>query len=74
MKWKAGDKEAEKVVKKNAMRKWHSWFAWYPVEIKGYYYWLEQVERKWIPLTAGFTFELDTGNAWSYRESTLRAG
>jgi len=25
--------------------KWHPWFAWYPVTIKGQFVWLEWVER-----------------------------
>lgn len=24
---------------------WHSWFAWYPVKINGYWVWLERVLR-----------------------------
>jgi hypothetical protein len=25
---------------------WHSWFAWYPIQIKGKLVWLEWVERR----------------------------
>lgn len=28
-----------------AERKWHKWFAWYPVSIGNRRYWLEYVER-----------------------------
>ena len=73
MRWKARDREAEKIAKKRAVRKWHNWFAWYPVKIEGHYYWLTTVERKWTPLTFG-NFGLGTGNTWNYRESALRAG
>lgn len=30
------------------MRYWHSWYAWHPVKVAGYYMWLETVERRWI--------------------------
>ena len=28
------------------LREWHSWFAWFPVEINGEAVWWERVERK----------------------------
>jgi hypothetical protein len=73
MKWKARDKEAEKEKIREAIKKWHNWFAWHPVNIDGYYHWLKTVERKWAPLTLS-NLRLGTGNTWSYRESTLRVG
>lgn len=27
-------------------KKWHTWFAWFPVRIKGTHYWLEPVLRR----------------------------
>lgn len=38
-------------VKEIALRRWHKWFAWYPVRIPKtgkYVYWLEFVQRKKI--------------------------
>lgn len=32
--------------RKDHLTKWHKWFAWYPVKIGKYCYWLEFVERK----------------------------
>jgi hypothetical protein len=28
---------------------WHKWFAWYPVEADGRFYWLETVLRQGTP-------------------------
>ena len=29
-------------------RGWHRWFAWYPVEMGAFWYWLEFVERRTV--------------------------
>ena len=71
MKWKCRDREAEGIARKKAIRRWHNWFAWHPIEIDGYYHWLKTVERKWIALTKG-NLNSGTGNTWDYRESALR--
>lgn len=41
MKWKY---ETEK-ERKDRLKQWRKWFAWYPVDIDGYKYWLCYVER-----------------------------
>lgn len=41
MKWKIKEPKLPK-----DFSVWHTWFAWFPVKINGYRYWLEKVERK----------------------------
>ncbi len=45
MKFNCGPTQREK---HEALKRWHPWFAWYPVRFYGVgdYYWLERVERK----------------------------
>jgi hypothetical protein len=74
MKWKSHKKNYEEIkIQKERERKWHNWFAWYPVKIDDYYHWMKIVERKWVPLTVG-TKKIMKQPHWEYRESTLRAG
>ena len=49
-----------------AKKRWHYWFAWYPVRV-GYkdYRWLETVERR------GFTSRLSGRMGFKYREKNL---
>lgn len=32
-----------------AAYRWHHWYAWHPVKLKGEYVWLERIERKREP-------------------------
>jgi hypothetical protein len=61
MKFNCGPTPQEK---HEAKKKWHHWFAWYPVRIaSGDCRWLETVERKgkWYP-----SFQLPCWE-WEYR-------
>lgn len=62
MKWR--DK-----VKYYPSSEWHTWFAWFPVNVRGYqaypgtYIWLENVERRYRVGETGWD-----SNRWEYRE------
>lgn len=49
-------------------QEWHTWFAWFPVNVDGYnaypgtYVWLQSVERRYVVSDYGY----DT-NRWAYR-------
>lgn len=55
------EKEDRLFKKAQPLRKWHSWFAWWPIRVEtGQCVWLEKIERKldWIGcITHNFYFE-----------------
>ena len=43
-------KQAKRDAERQARRKWHIWFAWYPVQVPSYsgrWVWLENIEIKY---------------------------
>jgi len=77
MRWKSkksGIKKTNTEIKRErALKKrvWHNWFAWYKIKIDNYCYWLEVVERRWIPLSYGRRQEGQKNPYWIYRAKTL---
>ena len=57
MKWNNG------IDKWAAKRKWHSWWAWHPVSVGTFTYWLEPVMRRRHDLDGGYSW-------WEYDELT----
>jgi hypothetical protein len=43
--------------KRKDITKWHSWFAWKPIDVNGYTVWLEMVQRKGRPVFDDYVFE-----------------
>lgn len=54
-------------TKKARLGEWHSWFAWRPVRIGEYVYWLEVVKRKRVQrLVCNYFDELYLRNEYFY--------
>jgi hypothetical protein len=51
--------------------KWHTWFAWYPVEVEGRWYLFEQVERKWELFDFCYDDMFSRTSGWVYRVGKL---
>lgn len=58
--------EEKRCIKQNYLRKWHIWFAWFPVRVSpNTCYWLEKVERKG---EKHFDYGGNSWWAWEYKK------
>lgn len=45
-------------------RKWHNWFAWFPVRVSKKIIWLERIQRKGVMNSWGH--DMGSGSSWVF--------
>lgn len=57
-------------TKQQYLTNWHEWFAWYPVRVGEYVYWLERVQRI-VKFEQGYVDEYLVTEYKTYEYKTL---